>query len=777
MAIVEVEAVVEQGIAPINLHAAGGNEEIGRTVAVDVEEGRTDIVGLGGRSPGLVGRGHEGTVLLPEEKFAGLAGGTGHKDIGKTVAVHVGGGERGALAVKAVRQEPLAGEFVEGAQRVGVLEAVRDGGFGEERVGASRGLEDRGGGLRALGERGFVDREQLVGGEILQHLHLAARPMHRKFLDDGVVTEAEMHERGLAGHDAALGVELPHLHAGGGLDPELGTDAVKVGRTAGEFDDGAVTRDRVVADDGRRLVVVGKNNVEVAVAIEVGQGAAKADAQVVEAPFLRDIGKFQVAEIVIGQCALAPRLGVFPDIGAGGERGGDVLLVHEVGVDEVADHAGGHEDVEAAVVVEIAEAGGPGPAGGVHAGEVGGLGEAVGAGVEVDGVPHVLGHELGDAFHLPEAAADLLHARHELRVVAVAHVGDEKIDEAVVVEVTGVGAHREVGDVREALIDDIGEGAVAVVEVEAVGRLEIIGDIDVRPAVVIDVEPERGVALRQTPDAGRLRDIGESAVAIVVEEIVPAALRGLGKIEDVGDEIAIELAVAIIVGEDRVDGGILDVEAVGLGALGEGAVVVIDEEQIRQVVAADINVRPAILIDVHDGGAGVAGRSRLSRGDGHAGFHRDVLELEGGNLQVERAGTVPGDGENIGATVVVEVRNRDAGLDRAQGELAETRAPHARIIVDIGHRHAGVGRSEDRERFGPGGSRGARVQRSGRVIGRASESRRAQERGGGERGFKHGNIFPDQGLPGWSEFSMTQSPILRPASVPARLSTITWMPP
>ena len=55
---------------------------------------------------------------------------------------------------------------------------------------------------------------------------------------------------------------------------------------------------------------------------------------------------------------------------------------------------------------------------------------------------------------------------------------------------------------RQALVDHVGERAVALVEVEAVGRLEIVGPVDVGPAVVVDVEPEGGVPLRQAPDAG-----------------------------------------------------------------------------------------------------------------------------------------------------------------------------------------------------------------------------------------------------------------------------------
>ena len=54
MTIVEVEAVVEQGVALIFLNAAGGDEEIGGAVAIHVEERGADIVGLGGGGPWLI---------------------------------------------------------------------------------------------------------------------------------------------------------------------------------------------------------------------------------------------------------------------------------------------------------------------------------------------------------------------------------------------------------------------------------------------------------------------------------------------------------------------------------------------------------------------------------------------------------------------------------------------------------------------------------------------------------------------------------------------------
>ena len=59
----------------------------------------------------------------------------------------------------------------------------------------------------------------------------------------------------------------------------------------------------------------------------------------VEAPLFGDIGEFQIAEVAVGERGFVARRGVFPDIGAGGERRRDVLLVDEIRVDEVADHA------------------------------------------------------------------------------------------------------------------------------------------------------------------------------------------------------------------------------------------------------------------------------------------------------------------------------------------------------------------------------------------------------------------------------------------------------
>ena len=71
---------------------------------------------------------------------------------------------------------------------------------------------------------------------------------------------------------------------------------------------------------------------------------------------------------------------------------------------------------------------------------------------------------------------------------------------------------------------DIGKRSVLVVAIEC-GRRRIVGDVDVRPTVVVEVgyqhaEPISSIGL---PDARFLRNVGERPVAVVVIERIYAA--------------------------------------------------------------------------------------------------------------------------------------------------------------------------------------------------------------------------------------------------------------
>jgi hypothetical protein len=83
---------------------------------------------------------------------------------------------------------------------------------------------------------------------------------------------------------------------------------------------------------------------------------------------------------------------------------------------------------------------------------------------------------------------------------------------------------------------------------------------------------------------------------------------------------------------------------------------------------------------------------------------RDVDELEGRRLPVEGAGAVAGDDEDVQVPVPLEVGDGDAGLDRAERQLAEAVAPHARVVVEVLRRHARVLGGHDLEELFPGGA-------------------------------------------------------------------------
>jgi len=120
---------------------------------------------------------------------------------------------------------------------------------------------------------------------------------------------------------------------------------------------------------------------------------------------------------------------------------------------------------------------------------------------------------------------------------------------------------------------------------------------------------------------------------------VPAALGALGKIEDVRKEEAVKVAIAVIVGEGRLDARVTHVEAVLMSPLREGAVAVVHEKKVGSVESADIEVGPAVLVDVDHRRTRDTARTVLRAV--HARRRRDVHELERSRLPVEGAGSVP----------------------------------------------------------------------------------------------------------------------------------------
>ena len=448
-------------------------------------------------------------------------GGSAQNHIVHPVSIHLPHRQSGTPAVEPGGQQPLLRGFVDGLlprlQRqaggpahLGELAARRRARLGPQRRRWARRLGDR---IMS------VDRQV---GELLGQ---SARPSHGQMLDDRIVPEPEMQDRFAAGKNAARQDQLAHLHARGALDPDGGADAKMVGDGPAKFNDHPVAGVAVIAENRDSLLKVGIHQIEVAVTIQVAKRRPEAHAPLVEPPSGADVFKLQVAQIAKGQLGLGQDRAVAHDPQPFRRGLRTHLPREEVDVGRLPVHAVGHEKVEPAVIVQVFKARPPRPVGGGEAGEIHGFEAATGSGVEEERTVLVLRRHLGIPVVLPGAAARIGHAALVLFMRGRGHVGDQEIDEPVIVHIAQIRAHRGVGRVRHHLVEDIGEGTVAVVVVELVGRCEIAAHVEVGPAVVVVIPPDSGVPLPFPEDSRPFGYIRKRAVAVVVKQVVLLAVR------------------------------------------------------------------------------------------------------------------------------------------------------------------------------------------------------------------------------------------------------------
>ena len=255
---------------------------------------------------------------------------------------------------------------------------------------------------------------------------------------------------------------------------------------------------------------------------------------------------------------------------------------------------------------------------------------------------------------IPEAEGHVAESAVAVVVIEIAgvvgEIGFEDVEPAVAVVVRDGNAHTgllvailAVGAAGDH--GDIGERAVVIVVKQNAG-LGIDGDVNIRPAVVIEIVRDRGdgIARAGFQDAGFLRDIGESSVAVVVIENVGVAgetaraahdrnsfplakrlargRRSFCGIElDVVADEKIQMAVAIVIepGAARAPADLLVVDAGFARDIGERAVAVVVKQNVVSPEAAE-QIVPAIVVVVADADAGLPAGARQS------GFFGDVGE-------------------------------------------------------------------------------------------------------------------------------------------------------
>ncbi len=106
------------------------------------------------------------------------------------------------------------------------------------------------------------------------------------------------------------------------------------------------------------------------------------------------------------------------------------------------------------------------------------------------------------------------------------HVGGHEINQSVVIEIANISAHRGPWSVRNDLPDNVGERAIAVVAIELVGAKIIIGDIEIRPAVTVEIPPERREREERAVDACLRSDFGKPTTIVAIEMVELSCLSG-----------------------------------------------------------------------------------------------------------------------------------------------------------------------------------------------------------------------------------------------------------
>ena len=178
-------------------------------------------------------------------------------------------------------------------------------------------------------------------------------------------------------------------------------------------------------------------------------------------------------------------------------------------------------------------------------------------------------------------------------VVRRKHFHHDNIRQPVVIVIGHVGTHGRVTLVLEVLSGPIGEGAVAVVDVEQIVRLEIVRHIDVRPAVLIDIVDSYPQAKAFNLDAGVRGDISKCIVTVVSVQSVGVGGPAVGAPRkratsviinhSILQQVPVQIPIPIIIKKDGLHRIAGVVESICSGSFGEGAFTFIYIQQVGHI--------------------------------------------------------------------------------------------------------------------------------------------------------------------------------------------------
>ena len=190
---------------------------------------------------------------------------------------------------------------------------------------------------------------------------------------------------------------------------------------------------------------------------------------------------------------------------------------------------GGDEQVLVAVVVQVGEQRGPAPIGRIDARQIADLTEAHrplphGAAVELQRVAGVLRMVPGREFLEVDVEAFGIGGGLEDLLLIGQHVEHREVRPPVVVEVGGVHAHRGMAGVSQRRGAGLGERTVAIIDVEEVVFLEVVGHVQVGTTVSVQVARHDPQAVARGPsvEAGALAHVHKVTPVVPIKAVADA---------------------------------------------------------------------------------------------------------------------------------------------------------------------------------------------------------------------------------------------------------------
>ena len=689
--IVQVQPVLEGGRHVRELAAATDHVEVGVTISGRVEEHGSQIF----RHPVLLEQPlvapDEPAGALLDEELTRLILGAPDERVVQSVTVHIRHGHERPFGGEHLRHQLFPVEIDERVLPVHEpqRDAVRD--VGEERRGRPPSDGLRRGRLR------LPYRETLVRRDVHQHADAPVRPLDRHRLDRVEPADPEgqhvVHTRLESARRHQLLKEQPLSAPQRHLRP----DAEAVGAFSFESDlEVTVVQQRpgVVAIDEGLLVDVVHDQIERTVAVQITVGRATGKARRVQAPGRARVREGQapvVPECIVwqhGRTRLLDESQEVDPLALGGcphrlvvGQEGDVVLRGYIPEDAVRDM-----DILVTVLIEIRDERAPAPVCARHAGHLPDLAERPVAVVQMERVAREL--MVIVVLQLGLVAGPVLErgCRLEAVVVLRQHVGHVDVQPPVVVDVGYVQPHRGQADGGHLPVEQLGESSISVVDVEIVPLEEVVGDVDVRPAVAVhvahgDTQTEGDLA---PEDPGRLAHVEEAPADVAIEFVPSECMAHVADVsqpearhrrERVVDQVQVQVSVTIVIEERGVGRIALVRDAVRGRHLGEGGHPVgvqtlVDVQLVGPALArhvsgvADVDVEESVTVDVGEGDPRrPEPLARDPRPLGH------IREAEVTLVQVQ--------------PVCTEVRREQEFRQTVAGEVAQ-RHPAAVVVVAIG---------------------------------------------------------------------------------------------